>query len=135
LLRALCIRSSLPSIVAPKSVHSFDAILRSFVGIAPNGIPVHIHDRKIEKHIDGPRVSGLPHDTPIEMQAVRIKQAKCSIVFSYLIVGSSVCVEIRTSVAGMNIDVRSISAQGCKMARLVCVHIDEIEMVKRRRDL
>jgi hypothetical protein len=45
--------------VAPKSVDPIDASSRRLIGISPDGVPVHVHDKEIEEHIDGARLSGF----------------------------------------------------------------------------
>jgi hypothetical protein len=53
LLWVLGVCCLLPGLVPPKSGHALDSALRDPIRISPDGIPIYVHDRKIEKHIDG----------------------------------------------------------------------------------
>jgi hypothetical protein len=48
--------------------------LGHLIVVSPNHVSIHVHNRKIEEHIDGSRLSRLKHDLPIEMQSVGISQ-------------------------------------------------------------
>jgi hypothetical protein len=43
----------------PKIGSSDRRLLAALIGISPDGVPVHVHDREIEEHIDGARLSGF----------------------------------------------------------------------------
>jgi hypothetical protein len=79
-LGAFRVRGLIPRIVSPKLGHPLGVARDNLLGILPDGIPVDIHGREIQKHIDGLGLSGLHHYFPIKVQAIWIQETEGAVV-------------------------------------------------------
>ena len=115
----------------PKAVHAFYAVFRGIIGCAPDRVPVHIHNRKIEKEVYGLGLPGLEHHVPIEMQPIGIEQTQSAVELHVLDGRKQLLCEVRCCVVRDNIDITSALTNRCEVLRFVGVHVDEIKMVER----
>jgi hypothetical protein len=122
----------LPGVITPESVHPREATGRRLVRILPDSVPVHVHDREIEKHVDGLRQPGLPDDIPIEIETVGIEKTQGAIEFLEMDGGEQLFSEVFVSVAGMNVNVWPVAAHCAKMVGLAGIEIDKIKRIERR---
>jgi hypothetical protein len=51
LLRAFGVGDLAPGLIAPKSRHPLEPLLGRYLGIPPDGVPVHVHHGKVEEDI------------------------------------------------------------------------------------
>lgn len=100
-----------PRFIAPKTVHTINAVLRNGAGIAPNRIPVHIHHWKIQEHVDGPRLTCHLHRAPFQVKTVRIEEAERSLIVLVFDRRQKRLSEIFRGIACFDMDVTAIGTQ------------------------
>ena len=120
-----------PQFITPKTVHPVNTVLWNGAGVAPNCVPVHIHYRKIQEHIDGTGLTCHFHRAPLQVKAVRIEQAECTLVILVLDRRQKRLDKIFRGVARFDMNVTSAGTKRFKMRGFLRVHIYKNETVER----
>ncbi len=76
----LAVDDLLPRFISPEGGHTSTIVFGDTRRVGPQGIPVHVHDRKVQKDFDRSRRSSGGDDFPIEREPVRVEKAKTTFV-------------------------------------------------------
>jgi hypothetical protein len=125
----------LPGFIAPKSSHPFNTILRNTRRVFPNGISIHVHDGKVEEHINRLRLPGQLHDLPVKMQPVRIEQAQCTIEFPKMNLRQHLLRKLDVRVTGKDDNIAPVPAKRFEVSGSAGVHVYKIKPIKWWRHL
>jgi hypothetical protein len=120
----------LPRFAAPEAVHALNAVRRCAVGLPPDGVPVHVHDREIEEQIDSAGFTSELDHVPIEMQSVRIEHAQGAIVEPVLDRRQQLT-QIYVGVVVNDVDVAAALTLLLKIRGFAPVEVDEEEFRRR----
>src|ERR1035437_6784393 len=133
-LGAFRVCSLLPRVVSPELGHPFNAAGWNFFEVFPNSVPIHIHDGKVQEHIDRLGLTGLQHYFPIEMQAIWIQETQGAVVISILNLRQQFLCQDVVAIAGADMNVAPVSAKRAKVIGLLRIKVYKIVSIEWRGD-